>query len=119
MAQSDQIQLPEAQFRRRMAEGEIPLVRCGVCKASHYYPSLACRSCGSRALEPVEASGKGRVYACTLGTMPPHAPIALVELDEGPRVLTTTPEMLPIGALVQGVIEPYEDRHRLVFQAVP
>lgn len=58
-------------------------------------PAMSCRKCHSTELEEVELSGKGKIHTFTVvhaayGELKEKAPYALsiVEMDEGPRVLT-------------------------------
>lgn len=76
--------------RQRYAlEGE----RCPHCGAAIFPPRDVCPSCHQEAREPMTFSGRGRVVAFTTVLQPPDAfteqapyVIALVELEEGPRV---------------------------------
>ena len=109
---------PEATFRAGLAEGEIRLMHCMNCNSRHYYPSVVCRRCGLTRLEWMVSSGLGKVYACTMTAADPPAPIAIVELDDGPRVLSTLmPGELAIGTRVKALIEEERLGHRVVFKA--
>jgi uncharacterized protein len=66
--------------------------RCSQCGRVSLEKPDHCR-CGSQALEAVELSGKGKVYTCTTlhAAAEPFEKdlpfqIAIVELDEGPRL---------------------------------
>jgi hypothetical protein len=66
--------------------------RCSQCGKVSLEKPDRCR-CGSQALEAVELSGKGKVYTCTTlyAAAEPFEKdlpfqIAIVELDEGPRL---------------------------------
>ncbi|WP_082478388.1 zinc ribbon domain-containing protein [Rhizobium sp. Leaf386] len=70
--------------------GRLVLPKCTDCGQVHWYPRALCPFCLSSALEWQESRGLGRVYAATLfrrAELPRI--IAYVELDEGPRILTT------------------------------
>jgi len=78
------------------------------------YPPRACApETGADDLEWIEASGKGIVYAVTVVTRKPERGgnynIAVVELDEGPRLMTRVigiaPEDVRIGMTVMARIE--------------
>jgi uncharacterized protein len=68
--------------------------RCGGCGAYQFYPRPFCTSCQSLDVTWVTARGTGRVYSQTTVHVPvaswlaPPYVVALVELDEGPRLLT-------------------------------
>ncbi|MEM2883742.1 MAG: Zn-ribbon domain-containing OB-fold protein [Nitrososphaerales archaeon] len=79
-------------LRRR----ELLIQRCKKCGEYQWYARANCIHCGSRELEWVKSSGKGKIYSYTVinmvvGNSPifnkelPYA-VALVELDEGPRM---------------------------------
>ena len=70
------------------------LSHCRDCGRHEYYPRPFCTGCGSRAIDLAEASGRGTLYAFTLVQRevnprfsPPYT-LALVELEEGPRMLS-------------------------------
>jgi uncharacterized OB-fold protein len=74
--------------------GELLLQRCAVCGAYQHYPRPVCVACGTGAPEDVPAAGTGTVYATTTVHLrvhpdlePPYT-VAVVELDEGPRLVT-------------------------------
>lgn len=77
-------------------EGKLLLQRCLDCGALRFYPRRACPGCWSERAEWIEARGRGRVASFTVIHRPP-APafaarvpyvVALVDLDEGPRMMT-------------------------------
>jgi hypothetical protein len=67
---------------------------CKACGENQFYPRPFCLSCESNDLEWAETAGKGTIYSLTTIRMPvtPELPppylLALVDLDEGPRLLT-------------------------------
>jgi uncharacterized OB-fold protein len=75
-------------------------------------------------LDWVEASGQGVVYSTTVVRQRPEKGgsynISLVELSEGPRMLTQVvdidPEDVKIGLVVRARIEQDDDRPYLVFE---
>ena len=90
------------------------LPRCLRCSFVIWYPRQFCPECGHGAVEWFEASGQGSIYSFTIvrrgeGAYRDTAQyvLALVELQEGPRVLTNlmecNPEQLRIGQPVQAV----------------
>jgi len=74
--------------------GELLLQRCGACGHHQHYPRPMCLSCDSVDLAWVVAGGGGEVYAQSRVHVPVHPTlerpyvIALVTLDEGPRITT-------------------------------
>jgi uncharacterized OB-fold protein len=75
------------------------------CEAGHmiFYPRSHCPGCLSNRLEWVEASGKGTLYSYTVARRPTSPDfehdvpfvIAVVELDEGPRMTSRLVEVDP------------------------
>ena len=69
---------------------------CRSCGKHHFYPRELCPHCHSDDLEWVYARGEGEIYSYTIARKPagpvfaadvPYV-IALIALDEGPRMLT-------------------------------
>jgi uncharacterized OB-fold protein len=83
-------------FWAALRERRLLLQRCRACGATQLYFRAMCKVCWSRELEHVESGGKGRVYSSTIvhqvgdPALRPEVPfvLALVDLDEGPRLLT-------------------------------
>ena len=67
---------------------------CDSCGALQHPPMAACRACGSLALSPRQMSGRGTLFSYTIVHAPviapfePPYPVILVELEEGPRVVS-------------------------------
>lgn len=84
-------------FWDALAEGRVEIQRCDDCGEWVYYPRARCPACLSDALTWTEISGEGTLYTFTIARQPTtpafadtEAPIiAVVELDEGPRVTTS------------------------------
>jgi uncharacterized OB-fold protein len=76
------------------AEGRFLIQRCPSCGQAQHYPRAVCVRCGATP-EWAEASGRGRVYSFSVirqAGMPGFAEevpyvVALVDLEEGPRVM--------------------------------
>lgn len=95
------------------AEGRLLIQRCTACGHTQHYPRALCRSCWSEDLEWIDASGKGTIWTFTVVHKPGHpawaaaAPytIALVELEEGPRMMSNivgcAPEAVSVGVAVE------------------
>jgi len=78
-----------------IAQGRLRLQRCRACARHVFYPRSVCPHCMAAELEWVDAAGRGRVHAFTVvhraaPGFAEEAPyvVALVELAEGPRMMT-------------------------------
>jgi hypothetical protein len=91
------------------ARGELLLQRCIHCQAYRHPPSPICPHCVSDRAEWVRASGRGTIYTFVVvretrargwDKLVPYV-LAVVELEEGPRILTNIidaePEAVTIG----------------------
>lgn len=113
---------PETQhFWDGTLAGELRLQRCDTCAKIYFPPRPFCPACGSREVSVFKASGKAKLYSYVIhhrpvpGFTPPYA-IAVVELEEGPRMMTNivecpqTPEALQLDMPVEVVFEPQNDK---------
>ncbi len=81
-------------FWRACAQGRLIVQRCSACGTHQFYPRPFCLSCESTALSWVDTKGRGTIYSLTTIRLPvtPELPppylLAIVELDEGPRLVT-------------------------------
>jgi uncharacterized OB-fold protein len=87
--------------------------RCGGCGERFFYPRPFCPRCWSDDVAWVEASGRATLYTFSVvhvNDLPPfHERVpyvaAVVDLEEGPRMLTNvegaSPEELEIGMLLE------------------
>ena len=96
--------------------GKLVLPHCNVCNRPIWYPKLFCGECGSLDVEWREASGLGTLYSHTevhRGEGPYRDVgsyvLALVDLDEGVRMLTNIvdakPSSLFVGQRLQVVFD--------------
>jgi uncharacterized OB-fold protein len=112
---------PETQhFWDGTRAGELRLQRCNDCGKVYFPPRSFCPACAKRDVSVFAASGKGRLYSYVIhhrpvpGFTPPYA-IAVVELDEGPRLMTNitgcpqTPEALELDMPVEVAFEKLDD----------
>jgi uncharacterized protein len=98
-----------APFWEAARRHELVLQRCGACGTHQFYPRPFCIECSSDDVAWVPASGRGEIYALTtvrIQTAPEFEPpyvVALVQLDEGPRMLgrITEPGTCGIGSPVR------------------
>jgi len=99
-----------------IAAGRLRLQRCRACGRHVFYPRAVCPHCTSGELEWVDASGRGSVYSFSVVHRAPpgfaaDAPyaVALVDLDEGVRMMTRLVDValddLAIGQPVEVVVE--------------
>ena len=120
---------PETQpFWDGCAAGELRIQRCADCGRPYFYPRPVCPACGSRNVEWFTASGRATLYSYVINHRPapgfeddaPYA-IAVVELDEGPRMMTSiaglpaTPEALQLDMPLQVRFEQRGDVSLPVF----
>ena len=103
------------------ARHELVLQRCAACDATVFYPRSVCPHCFSDRLDWAPVSGRGTLYSYTVARRPTHRKladrvpyvIAIVELDEGPRmtstVVGTDPEELSVGLRLQVDFDQDED----------
>ena len=112
---------PETQhFWDGTRAGELRLQRCTRCGHSYFPPRPFCPECGSRAVEVYAASGRATLHSYVIhhrpmpGFEPPYA-IAVVALEEGPRMMTNlveveqTPEALVLDMPLEVTFEPVSD----------
>ncbi len=88
---------PESQpYWDALKQHRLLLKHCRACQRSHHYPRELCPHCHSDDLEWKQAAGTGRIYSYTVARRPagpafkadtPYV-VALVELDEGARLMT-------------------------------
>ena len=111
---------PETQhFWDGTRAGELRLQRCAACAKVYFPPRPFCPGCASREVEVFSASGRATLHSYVInerampgsGFEPPYS-IAVVELEEGPRMLTNvvdieqTPEALVLDMNLEVKFEP-------------
>jgi len=101
-------------------QGRLVVQRCDDCGAVQLYPRDRCLSCRGP-LSWVEASGRGTVYSFTVIRQNHSRPfrnwipyvVALVDLEEGPRLMTNIvdcdPEDVSVGMAVRARFEPVSE----------
>ena len=98
-----------APFLEGLARGELRYQCCADCGAPPTHARSACRQCGGTRLVWRTAAGVGTVYAVTVIARAPSeefraiAPytLAIVELDEGPRLMGHASPGIAIGDRVR------------------
>ena len=122
---------PETQhFWDGTARGELLLQRCPACATTYFPPQPFCPACSNDEVEVVRASGRGSLSSYVIseraapGFEAPYV-IAVVALDEGPRLLTNLvevppdPDRLPLDLPVEVVFQPFGDVTPPLFRARP
>lgn len=100
--------------------GELRLQRCDDCDHVYFPPRPFCPKCASRAVSVFKASGRGRLDSYVIShrshkAMEAPYAIALVALDEGPRMMSNiveceqTPEALELDMPLEVVFEAQND----------
>lgn len=113
---------PETQYREFLRAGRFMIQRSAATGRYVFYPRVAAPGTGMEDLEWVAASGLGTIYSITVNRARAGSyNIALVELDEGPRLLTRIEgvETAPIGTQVKARIAAIDGEPAVVFDVVP
>jgi len=116
-------------FWEASRERRLQLPRCDHCGTFHTYFEPWCSHCGKEGVHWESLSGRGRIWAnCRFhkvyfpgfATEVPYN-VAMVELEEGPRVMTNivglahgTLDEMPIGMQVEAVFVDVTDEVTLV-----
>ena len=111
--------------------GKLLLQRCGDTGKPYFPPRPFSPYTGTRNVEVFEASGRATLYSYVIhhrpvpGFTPPYA-IAVVELEEGPRMMTNiidcpqTPEALVLDMKLPVAFVPRDDKISLpLFRPAP
>lgn len=83
--------------------------RCKACEKFVFYPRGMCPRCWGKTLEWTPVSGNGTLYAFTVVHVPVHPAfkadvpyvVGLVELAEGPRLMTSIIGVVPDPSQIQ------------------
>jgi uncharacterized OB-fold protein len=110
-----------APFWDALAEGRFVVPRCEECGEHFWYPRRFCPFCASTSIAWPEVSGRATLYSFTVirkGQGPyrdvgPYV-LAIVELEEGPRLMTNVlgvdPEAVRVGQALRVVLDPAGER---------
>ena len=101
-------------------DGKLILQKCNDCSDNYFPPRPFCPKCGSRSVQEFQASGKGALYSYVINHLPspgftPPFAIAVVELEEGPRLMSNiveceqTPEALELDMPLEVTFEKLND----------
>lgn len=96
-----------APFWQACTERRLVVQRCGDCGHHQFYPRPLCLACESLSVDWAEVSGEGTIYSLTTiripvtPELPPPYKVAIVELAEGPRLLSN---IVGEGAAIGGKV---------------
>jgi uncharacterized OB-fold protein len=118
-----QIDASTQEFWDAARRGVLRIKHCNACGANHYYPRPFCPTCWSTDVEWIDAAGTGTLYTYSVvhaNDLPsfryrvPYV-VAMVDLDEGPRMETNLVEC-PLDQIHVGmrVAVVFEDEGELV-----
>jgi len=114
---------PSQTYFNNLNEGKFLLQHSPSTGEWVFYPRMLAPKSGATDLEWTAPSGLGTVYATTIRRARPPAPnvnVSVVELDEGPRMLTHVqgldPEDVKIGMRVRArIVDGLDDNKIVVF----
>jgi uncharacterized OB-fold protein len=112
-----------APFWAALRERTIPLQRCDSCHEVRFPPMPTCPYCGARGATDLDATGRGSVYSWVQVVYPlddrfadqvPYT-VAVVELDEGPRIAARVEGTVDFGSAVEARFVDHADWSELRF----
>lgn len=109
-----------AHFWACATEERLVVQRCSKCHTTYFYPRDLCPSCSSERVEWIDCSGRATLHTYVIEHRPgpgfendgPYV-VAVVELEEGPRMMTNIvgvdpdPDLLPLDL---PLVVQFEDR---------
>lgn len=105
------------------AQERLVIQHCRACDENQHYPRPVCKTCGATDLDFLESSGRGTVHSFTIVNRAPHPAfttpyvVALVDLDEGVRLMTNIvgcdPDDVSCDMRVRVSWEPLDDGRKL------
>jgi len=113
-------------FFEAAARGELRYQRCPECGHAQFSPRAVCTACGASP-EWANASGRGTVHTFTVvrqNLMPPFREelpyvVAMVELEEGVRMMTNVTDCAPddvhVGMALEAYAVEYEEGRAVPF----
>jgi uncharacterized protein len=96
---------PGRAYEQALARGRVLFARCETCREPAFPPRVLCPTCGSTDVAWRESEGTGSVYSeTTVHRREGSHQVALVDLDEGIRVMTAGDDVA-IGQRVRVVVD--------------
>lgn len=86
-----------------LKQGKLLLPKCAACRHVFFYPRVVCPRCHSRDLGWIESRGRGTLHSFAIAQQafnpafkvaPPYV-LAMIELEEGPRMLSNLINVKP------------------------
>jgi len=106
-------------FWEGLTDHRLLIQRCTTCRALRHPPRPMCPQCNSLTWDTLEASGRGTILSFVMPQHPTYPwftypyVVALVELEEGTRLVSNVcevaPEALTIGLPVEVFYEHFDD----------
>ncbi|RMF92537.1 MAG: Zn-ribbon domain-containing OB-fold protein [Nitrospinota bacterium] len=92
-----------------LKEHKLMLPKCDDCGKPFFYPRILCPFCHSRRISWIQASGKGKLHAFEIAyqsfnpefKIPPPYILAMIELEEGPRLMSNLINIEPDPAVIR------------------
>ena len=104
-------------------QGELRLQQCDSCERYQFYPRVLCTHCGGDVLSWRAVSGRGLVASFTVvrrgisKAYPAPYVVALIDLEEGPRMMSNIivddPQQVAVGSAVSVTFQPWGGDHVL------
>lgn len=97
-----------APYWKAAAQGELHMQQCNACRKYYFYPRPTCPYCHGSEVTWRAVSGRARLvsYVINQRPLPPFDPktplvIGLVELEEGPRMMTNIVDVEAVPAALE------------------
>jgi len=102
---------PDAVYGDNLKNGKFRIQHCNACGRNFFYPRALCVHCGAADWVWIDASGKGTVYSTSVVRQRPEdGPdynIALIDLAEGPRMMSRVTDIPPPDVKIGMAVEAY------------
>ena len=101
---------PEAKpYWDGLKQGKLMLPKCSDCGHTFFYPRVICPKCSSRSIGWIQSSGKGKLFSFGIAhqtfnrayKVPPPFVLAMIELAEGPRMVSNLINVTPDPKVVK------------------
>ena len=108
-------------FWSGLTDSKLLIQRCADCKTLRVPPRPMCGNCQSLNWDSIESTGRGTVYSFVMPQYPPlpflQYPyvVALIELEEGVRIVSNLCDIEPAAIEVGLPVEVFYEK----FQAIP